>query len=266
MASERFEPAALIKSILVHVTVIGLFFVSWKSSEEVVVPKAMPQHIRAVIVTQAPPKKQEPKKQVTPRREKPKPAEPKKPQPKKPEPRPEKRVEPKKSPSKVPAKPTKPTPSTPQQKSEPKKSEPASEPTEDFSDLLKSEMKAMEQQPNAKQPTAPTPTSTQETDTDKVQNEIDQYVGLIQQTISRYWIRPPNARTGMVVTLRINLLPGGELNDVNVVDSSGNAAFDHSAVLAVQKAGRFPVPKDPVLFDRYFRSLKLVFNPTDLRY
>src|SRR5690606_27359078 len=112
----------------------------------------------------------------------------------------------------------------------------------------------------------PAPAAAATSTSDKEQDEVQEYIGLIQQTISQNWVRPPSARTGMVVTLRINLLPGGELNSVNVIESSGYAAFDRSAMAAVQKAGRFPVPDDPAKFDRYFRSLKLRFNPEDLRY
>jgi len=261
LASERFEPAALIKSILVHLFVISLFFVSWKRAEILETPKAMPQHIMAVVM-----EKPQPKSQPKPRQEVKKP-KPKKPEPKKPAP---KKVEPKKKPE-----PTKPvaTRPVPTKKPEPKPEKkatkkPESKPAQtddssDFSDLLKSEMKELDKQPKTAPVTAPAASTT---DTSKEQDEIQQYVGLIQQTISRYWIRPPSARTGMIVTLSLNLLPGGELNEVNVVESSGNAAFDRPAVLAVQKAGRFPVPDDPILFDRYFRTLKVRFNPEDLRY
>ena len=156
--------------------------------------------------------------------------------------------------------PKKPEPKKP----EPKKPEPKTD-SVDFSDILQSEMKELEKQPKAASKPEPAPTASAATSS-KEQDEVQEFLGLIQQTISRNWIRPPSARTGMVVTLRINLLPGGELNSVNVIESSGNPAFDRSAVAAVQKAGRFPVPSDPAKFDRYFRSLKLHFNPEDLRY
>lgn len=244
---DQIDLPALIKSLLVHLIVIGMFFVSWKSAESVVLPKAMPQHVTAVVVEKKPqpptPKKPEPKPQP------PKP-EPKKPEPPKPEP---KKPEPKKP------EPKKPEPKKP----EPKKPEPKQE-SLDFSDILQSEMKQLDKQPKAQEP-KPAPAAATST-SDQEQDEVQEFIGLIQQTISRNWVRPPSARTGMVVTLRINLLPGGELNSVNVIESSGNPAFDRSALAAVQKAGRFPVPNDPVKFDRYFRSLKLRFNPEDLRY
>ena len=254
---EQLDLPAFIKSLLVHLGVIGLLFFSWKTAEDAVLPKSMPQHVTAMIVEK--PKAQEPQKPVPqPKKPEPKKPEPKKPEPKKPEP---KKPEPKKPEAKKPDPRKKPEPKKP----EPKKPEPKSD-SVDFSDILQSEMKQLEKQPKpAAAKAAPTPATSAAT-SDKEQDEVQEFLGLIQQTISRNWIRPPSARTGMVVTLRINLLPGGELNDVNVIESSGNPAFDRSAMAAVQKAGRFPVPSDPGKFDRYFRSLKLRFNPEDLRY
>ncbi len=111
-----------------------------------------------------------------------------------------------------------------------------------------------------------TPAQDEQEQEQQEMDEILQYQSLIQQTVKRYWIRPPSARNDMVVMLNIQLLPGGELKTVGIDESSGNAAFDRSAVLAVEKAGRFSVPSDPVLFDRHFRVFKMRFKPGDLRY
>jgi len=94
-------------------------------------------------------------------------------------------------------------------------------------------------------------------------SEIDEYQGLIRQAIARSWSRPASVREVLEVTLRISMLPNGEVVSVDVVKSSGNQAFDRSAVIAVQRAHTLPVPRDADLFDRYFRRLKLVFRPED---
>ncbi|HEX4938510.1 MAG TPA: hypothetical protein VFX11_07535, partial [Candidatus Kapabacteria bacterium] len=95
MVSQRLDLAALSKSLLVHALVIGMFFVSWKSTDEVVTAKAMPMHITAMVMEKPQPKtapKPQPKPAAQPKPPEPKP-EPKKPEPKKPEP---KKPEPKK--------------------------------------------------------------------------------------------------------------------------------------------------------------------------
>ncbi len=91
------------------------------------------------------------------------------------------------------------------------------------------------------------------------------YVAQIQREIIQNWSRPPSARNGMEVILRVFLVPTGEVVNVVVEDGSGNEAFDRSALLAVQKAERFQVPDDPRQFERNFREFTVLFRPEDLR-
>lgn len=99
------------------------------------------------------------------------------------------------------------------------------------------------------------------------QEAVASYMGKIASDIENSWSRPPNARLGMQVALLIQLIPTGEVVNVSVVKSSGNEAFDQSAVTAVKRVGKFPYLREmkPVLFDQQFRRLTLNFNPTDLR-
>lgn len=93
------------------------------------------------------------------------------------------------------------------------------------------------------------------------------YVGAITRAIQAGWIRPPSARNGMQVLLSIQLIPTGEVIDVTVVRSSGNEAFDRSAISAVKKAGRFPelAGMESRMFEKNFRRFTLSFKPEDLR-
>ena len=90
----------------------------------------------------------------------------------------------------------------------------------------------------------------------------------IQASVTNRWTRPPSARNGMVSILSIQLVPTGELVGVSVLQSSGNTAFDRSAVTAVERTGRFPeVAKlDNQTFEANFRRFQLIFKPEDLRY
>ena len=94
------------------------------------------------------------------------------------------------------------------------------------------------------------------------------FAALIQQTVINYWSRPPSARNGMEALLAIQLIPTGEVVSVSVLKSSGNAAFDRSAINAVEKAGSFPeLQKLPTReFEKTFRRFRLLFRPEDLRY
>lgn len=91
------------------------------------------------------------------------------------------------------------------------------------------------------------------------------YAYQIKSEIVQKWSRPPSARNGMQTILRVFLIPTGEVVDVKVEESSGNDAFDRSAVQAVRKAGRFMVPADTLRFERDFREFTVLFRPEDLR-
>lgn len=91
------------------------------------------------------------------------------------------------------------------------------------------------------------------------------YVGQIQADIIQNWSRPPSARNGMQTLLKVYLVPTGEVVDVSVITSSGNDAFDRSAIQAVRKVRRFDVPRDGRLFEDKFREFEVLFRPEDLR-
>src|SRR5690625_7468164 len=78
----------------------------------------------------------------------------------------------------------------------------------------------------------------------QTQGAVQSYVSLIAQRIEQNWSRPPSARVGMRVELMIQLVPTGQVVDVSVVESSGNAAFDRSAEQAVTRVGRFTEVQD----------------------
>jgi colicin import membrane protein len=94
------------------------------------------------------------------------------------------------------------------------------------------------------------------------------YVALIARTIEENWSRPPSARNEMEAELVLQLIPTGEVVSVAVARSSGNLAFDRSALNAVRKAERFPELQqlEGRVFERNFRQLRLRFKPEDLRY
>jgi len=92
----------------------------------------------------------------------------------------------------------------------------------------------------------------------------DKYQGLINQRVVTKWNRPLSARNGMVTTLRVSVLPGGEVANVIPIKSSGDSAFDASAVEAVYRSTPLPVPDDVAVFNQYFRVITIKFNPEDL--
>ena len=94
------------------------------------------------------------------------------------------------------------------------------------------------------------------------------YADAISRAIVAEWSRPPSARNDMQARLQVDLTPSGDLIGVQVIDTSGNPAFDRSAQAAVRKAaralGRFPVPPERSVFEAHFRHFTLLFKPEDL--
>ena len=66
----------------------------------------------------------------------------------------------------------------------------------------------------------------------------------------------------LVCVLRVRLIPGGEVVDVSIAESSGNEIFDRRAVNATQKASPLPVPDDVTTFERLgLRENTITFKP-----
>lgn len=88
---------------------------------------------------------------------------------------------------------------------------------------------------------------------------------LIRLRAAEGWSRPPSARRGMAVELLVNMLPDGTITGASVSRSSGDGAFDSSAVAAVRNIGRLTEMQGltPAQFNPY-RSFKMTFTPEDL--
>ena len=95
---------------------------------------------------------------------------------------------------------------------------------------------------------------------------VQSATAIIQQAVQQVWNRPPSARNGMRAILQIQMLPTGELLDVRITQTSGDAAFDRASENAVYSAAPFTELRDlPInIFNANFRTLWLIFQPEDL--
>lgn len=95
---------------------------------------------------------------------------------------------------------------------------------------------------------------------------VQSATAIIQQAVQQVWNRPPSARNGMRAILQIQMLPTGELLDVRITQTSGDAAFDRASENAVYSAAPFTELRDlPInIFNANFRTLSLIFQPGDL--
>ena len=227
-------------TVVIHALLLYLLTANWNfDNREVVRVKPAPKVINARLVDASEFRpKPKPKPKPAPKKPAPKP----KPEVKKPAPKPAPKPQPKPAPRPV---------EKPQPKAE-AKPEPRPEPritSNELANLMAEEL--ADSSPDA-----------------AVGEMSASFVALIQQTVINYWSRPPSARNGMEAELQIQLIPTGEVVSVTVIRSSGNSAFDRSAVNAVQKAGEFPelqqLPSGE--FEKTFRRFRLLFKPEDLRY
>jgi TonB family protein len=279
-------------TLLLHAALLLALTMNWQSQEPLVKPA--PRHVKARIVSleksgakaaarpaaaapkPQPPKPEPPKPEPPkpkpeppkPKPEPPKPAPPPKPEAKpqpqtkpkpqpKPEPKPQPKPEPKPQPKPEPPKPD------PKVQEEARKKEQARRETEQREKQAR-EQKLREQQ-RLEQEMALAMAAEDEAMAEGA--ETTTYEEAIAMAIEDNWSRPPSARRDMQVVLRIQLIPTGEVVGVSVLKSSGDQAFDRSAINAVNKAGKFPevAAAPPQVFESRLRSLQLVFRPEDLR-
>jgi colicin import membrane protein len=231
MSVDRLLFAGLpaILTLLLHGGLLLMLVVRWSGANEVVAAAPAIQPIQATLVQ----------------------AETLKPKPK-PKPKPKKTPKPKPAPAPVPAVESKPQPTEVTQPA------PAAAPELDAEQLAALTREELETLVDADIMT-----------TGAGEPSLrDVVAATIQAAVINRWTRPPSARNGMVAVLAIQLVPTGEVVGVGVLQSSGDTAFDRSAMTAVNRVGRFPeVAKlDDPTFEANFRRFQLIFKPEDLRY
>ncbi len=92
------------------------------------------------------------------------------------------------------------------------------------------------------------------------QKEIDKYMDGIRTRVKRFVLVPPSLQGNPEAEFTVTLLPGGEVLDVRLGKSSGNAAYDAAIESAIRKAQPFTVPAGDQ-FQQYFRRFTMVFRP-----
>ena len=94
------------------------------------------------------------------------------------------------------------------------------------------------------------------------QQVVDQVINQIALKVQQNFIYPPGLPKGLSCTIDVRMIAGGDVADVKIVKSSGNATWDRQAELAVRKAAPLPVPADPRLFDK-LREIQFDFAPQE---
>ena len=87
-----------------------------------------------------------------------------------------------------------------------------------------------------------------------------EFLAYRQQVINTVKERWTNvfARPGLVAAVRFAIAPDGELSNIRIEQSSGNAAYDSSATRAVQHAS--PLPPPPARYAKEFQEFVIEFH------
>jgi colicin import membrane protein len=118
-----------------------------------------------------------------------------------------------------------------------------------FSEQMQSEEKKMAQRQHV-----------QQLEARRNKGIIDRYKASIINAINDNWqFSVKLSRVNCQVLVR--LAPDGAVLSAKLLSSSGNVAFDQSAIQAILRASPLPVPKDTHIFNRNFRVLSLTMNP-----
>jgi len=253
----------LLLALLVHAVVVAALAVKWAPTAPPV-REIRPQIINSTLIVMESVSAPAPAPAPAPTPPKPAPKPEPKPEPK-PAPKPEPKPEPKPAPKPEPKPEPKPAPK-PEPKPEPDRAAEQSRQEEErarqerLQTLADSSFQNALEREASQLATEPAPAAAGSPGEAAAMS----YRMGIYQAIVNNWSRPPSARNRMEATLLVELVPTGDVVNVTVVRSSGDAAFDRSAEAAVRAARRFEVPRESDMFERYFRRFTLLFRPEDL--
>ena len=225
---------ALALTVLVHLVLVAFLFfgVQWKRSKPEVYDVELwaPSPRPATQVVAPPPPPPEVKPQPKP--EPPKP-EPKKPEPPKPEPK----------------------------KPEPPKPEAKPQPKFDFSKELASETSqlksASKASANAQHMANAAAAESEQRAAANKRGKAD-YANKIRGKVRGNIVLPPSIQGNPEAVFMVEQLPTGEVLDVKLKRSSGNAVLDRAIETAIRKSSPLPKPDDRSLFER---TLEIKYRP-----
>ena len=94
------------------------------------------------------------------------------------------------------------------------------------------------------------------------QTDLEIFSSMIKSQVMENWKRPTNLSSNLKTEIQITLVPTGEILSSKIINSSGNKAFDDSALTAISRLKSFDgLNMQMNLFDQHFRKFILIFSP-----
>ena len=92
--------------------------------------------------------------------------------------------------------------------------------------------------------------------------DLEIFSSIIKSQVMENWKRPTNLSSDLKTEIQITLVPTGEILSSKIINSSGNRAFDDSALTAISRLKSFDgLNMQMNLFDQHFRKFILIFSP-----
>ena len=103
-----------------------------------------------------------------------------------------------------------------------------------------------------------------EAQAEKQISEVSYYSDVLRHLIAQNWNRPPSARNNMVTLVQLHFSDDGDLIELQVLEGSGNDAYDRSVIQAIQRAVQELKNLDWRTFNAPFKRINFRFKPEDL--
>jgi colicin import membrane protein len=87
------------------------------------------------------------------------------------------------------------------------------------------------------------------------------YEKIVRSRIKEAW-RWYDTNTSRITVIAFEIEPDGVINNVRLVKSSGDSAYDESVMRAAMKASPLPPPPRSV-YEQYFKSVRITFDPRE---
>jgi colicin import membrane protein len=100
----------------------------------------------------------------------------------------------------------------------------------------------------------------------QAQQAANSFIAIVRRAVEQAWLIPGGASDTMTATVQVRLGPSGEVLATSVATSSGDNAFDRSAIQAVEHAAPFAELRElSSEQQRNLRQFNLRFTPGDVR-
>lgn len=119
--------------------------------------------------------------------------------------------------------------------------------------------RALEEQKNRKQAEKAHLEAQQAATRAQSDREVRKYKAMILAKIKSRIVMPPDLPGNPIAEFHVTLLPGGDILDAQLRQSSGYPAFDSAVERAIHLSEPLPLPPDPALFNE-FRSLHITVH------